>query len=123
MRSLTLPIRSMLQTTIVETLNQLPESLQAEVLHYAEFLADRHHKSITPAASNQAGAPKPQAPNELSAAANGSRLHRKQGVLVVETGQASEFDINALVGEMREERIQDQTGQVNRCRFYTIPRC
>ncbi len=37
----------MLQTTIVETLNQLPESLQEEVLHYAEFLADRHQK-LTP---------------------------------------------------------------------------
>jgi hypothetical protein len=39
-----------------------------------------------------------------------SRLQRKQGVLVIDTGEASDFDINAFIGEMREERIQDQIG-------------
>jgi hypothetical protein len=37
-----------------------------------------------------------------------SRLQRKQGVVVIDTGEDSEFDINAFIGEMREERIQDQ---------------
>lgn len=46
----------MLQTTIVETLNQLPESLQEEVLHYAEFLADRYQKA-TPPAIDSSGKP------------------------------------------------------------------
>ncbi len=45
----------MLQTTIVETLNQLPESLQEEVLHYAEFLADRHQKSASSVAIKRRG--------------------------------------------------------------------
>ncbi len=31
----------MLQATLLETLNKLPESLQQEVLHYAEFLAEK----------------------------------------------------------------------------------
>ncbi len=35
------------------------------------------------------------------------RLCRKQGVLVVETGQADEFDTNTSIEEIREERIQD----------------
>ncbi|MEW6496357.1 MAG: DUF2281 domain-containing protein [Cyanobacteriota bacterium] len=34
----------MLQTTLLETLNKLPESLQQEVLHYAEFLAEKYAK-------------------------------------------------------------------------------
>ncbi len=45
----------MLQTTIVETLNQLPEPLQEEVLHYAEFLADRHQKSTPSVAIKRRG--------------------------------------------------------------------
>ncbi len=45
----------MLQTTIVETLSQLPESLQEEVLHYAEFLADRYQKSTPSVAINRRG--------------------------------------------------------------------
>lgn len=32
----------MLQTALVETLNKLPESLQQEVLHYAEFLVEKY---------------------------------------------------------------------------------
>jgi hypothetical protein len=43
-----------------------------------------------------------------------SRLERKQGVLVIDTGGDSEFDINVFIGEMREERIQDQIGQAVR---------
>lgn len=42
-----------LQTTLLETLNKLPEPLQQEVLHYAEFLAEKYAKT-TP----QAEAPK-----------------------------------------------------------------
>jgi hypothetical protein len=42
-----------------------------------------------------------------------SRLHRKQGVLVIETGALEGVDVNAFIGEMREERIQKQMGQVN----------
>lgn len=41
-----------------------------------------------------------------------SRLHRKKGVLVIQTDPLMGFDINAFVTEMREERIQDQITQV-----------
>lgn len=41
------------------------------------------------------------------------RLHRKQGVLVIETGNSGEFDVNGLVNEIREERIRNQTGDLN----------
>lgn len=32
----------MLQTELLETFNKLPESLQQEVLHYAEYLAEKY---------------------------------------------------------------------------------
>jgi hypothetical protein len=32
----------MLETTILQTLEKLPESLKQEVLHYAEFLVEKH---------------------------------------------------------------------------------
>ena len=41
------------------------------------------------------------------------RLHRKQGVLVIETGASSQLDIKGLVDEIREERIQKQIGDLN----------
>ena len=41
------------------------------------------------------------------------RLHRKKGVLVIETEHSSEFDIKGLVDEIREERIQNQRGDLN----------
>lgn len=34
----------MVQPTILEKLEELPESLQTEVLHYIEFLLDKHAK-------------------------------------------------------------------------------
>jgi len=40
-----------------------------------------------------------------------SRLHRKQGILVIETDNLGEFDINTFISDVREERIQNQIGQ------------
>jgi hypothetical protein len=40
------------------------------------------------------------------------RLYRKHNILVIETGQLNEFDINAFINEMREERIQEQIGKM-----------
>jgi hypothetical protein len=65
----------------------------------------RQQKSIDGIESSQSNPP--------SLPSNLSRMYRKQGVLVIETGRLREFDINAFVGEMREERIQDQIEQVN----------
>jgi hypothetical protein len=41
------------------------------------------------------------------------RLKRRNGVLVIETGSSIEFDINAFINELREERIQTQIGPIN----------
>lgn len=40
------------------------------------------------------------------------RMYRKQGVLVIETGELSGFDINTFIGEMREEHIQSQLKEI-----------
>ncbi|MBW4622838.1 MAG: hypothetical protein KME17_26200 [Cyanosarcina radialis HA8281-LM2] len=39
------------------------------------------------------------------------RLYHKQGILVIETGSLKDFDINKFIGDLREERIQDQIEQ------------
>jgi hypothetical protein len=49
----------------------------------------------------------------LSPRSQGSRLFRQQGVLVIEAGVQHGLDINAFVGEMREERIQGQIERVD----------
>ena len=41
------------------------------------------------------------------------RLHRKQGVLVIQTEESTQLDIKELVDEIREERIQKQMGDLN----------
>ncbi|MGV0026718.1 type II toxin-antitoxin system VapB family antitoxin [Phormidesmis priestleyi] len=48
----------MLQTEILESLQQLPDSLQQEVLHYIEFLKTRYAqpKAETPKKRRAAGA-------------------------------------------------------------------
>jgi Protein of unknown function (DUF2281) len=46
----------MLQTTIAESLNQLPENLQQEVLHYIEFLCDRYSKTTITTPPTKRGA-------------------------------------------------------------------
>ena len=46
----------MLETTILEYLHQLPDSLQQEVLHYTQFLLETHAKNTpTPHKKRQAG--------------------------------------------------------------------
>jgi Protein of unknown function (DUF2281) len=46
----------MIETTILEYLHKLPDSLQQEVLHYAQFLLENHAKSTSqPQNKRQAG--------------------------------------------------------------------
>ena len=46
----------MLETTILEYLHKLPDSLQQEVLHYTQFLLETHTKtSSLPQKKRQAG--------------------------------------------------------------------
>lgn len=40
------------------------------------------------------------------------RIYRKQGVLVIDSGELSGFDINMFIDEMREERIQSQIKEI-----------
>jgi hypothetical protein len=85
----------------IEQLNTLTPAHQQQVIDFIAFLKTREQaKTAQPVAEVEA--------------ADHSRLQRKQGVLVIDTGEDSEFDINGLIGEMREERIQDQIGQVYR---------
>lgn len=35
-----------METDILMTVSQLPEALKQEVLHYAEFLAEKHKKTL-----------------------------------------------------------------------------
>lgn len=49
----------MVQAAILEKLEQLPEALQTEVLHYIEFLAEKYAKDIAtqaPQKKRKAGA-------------------------------------------------------------------
>ena len=43
----------MVQAAILEKLEQLPESLQTEVLHYIEFLAEKYAKQSSTQASKK----------------------------------------------------------------------
>jgi hypothetical protein len=46
----------MIETTILEYLHKLPDSLQQEVLHYAQFLLETHTKGASqPQKKRQAG--------------------------------------------------------------------
>jgi hypothetical protein len=46
----------MIETTILECLHKLPDSLQQEVLHYTQFLLETHTKSNSlPQTKRQAG--------------------------------------------------------------------
>jgi len=40
------------------------------------------------------------------------RLHRKQGILVIETEDSTPLNITGLVNKVREERIQKQIGDL-----------
>jgi hypothetical protein len=84
----------------IEQLNTLTPAHQQQVVDFIAFLKTREQvKTAQPIAETTTG--------------DHSRLQRKQGVLVIDTGGDSEFDINAFIGEMREERIQDQIGQAH----------
>ncbi|KAM3105159.1 MULTISPECIES: hypothetical protein [unclassified Phormidesmis] len=82
---------------VVRTLLEILRVLQRQstpATHQSRQVASSNHETISP------------------------RLHRKQGVLVIETGQLEGldlegFDLDALIGEMREERIQNQIEQVD----------
>lgn len=43
----------MLETTILQTLEKLPESLKQEVLHYAEFLAEQYVEAASETSSDK----------------------------------------------------------------------
>jgi hypothetical protein len=88
-------------SSAIEQLNTLSPAHQQQVVDFIAFLKAREQvKAAQPIAEAPTGD-------------DHSRLQRKQGVLVIDTGGDSEFDINAFIGEMREERIQDQIGQVH----------
>jgi hypothetical protein len=84
-------------SSAIEQFNALTPAHQQQVVDFVEFLKARDQV--------KAGQTIAEAP-----IGDHSRLQRKQGMLVIDTGGDSKFDINAFIGEMREEQIQDQIG-------------
>jgi hypothetical protein len=77
----------------IEQFNTLTPAHQKEAIDFIAFLKAREQvETVEPIVE--------------ATADDHSSLQRKQGMLVIDTGAASEFDINAFIGEMREERIQ-----------------
>jgi NMD protein affecting ribosome stability and mRNA decay len=85
---------------LIQAIEQLPDPMVRTLLN---FLSDLQQQSGVQLVQTEQSTQE-----EVS-----SRLHRKQGVLVIETEELAGFDINAFIGEMREERIQHQIGQVD----------
>jgi tRNA U34 2-thiouridine synthase MnmA/TrmU len=85
----------------IEQFNTLTPAHQQQAIDFIAFLKAREQVKAV------------QMPAVEVSTGEYSRLQRKQGVLVIDTGRDSEFDINAFIGEMREERIQDQIGQAS----------
>jgi hypothetical protein len=77
----------------IEQFNTLTPAHRQQVIDFMAFLQSRESVKT------------PQPIVEVTTG-NHSRLQRQQGVLVIDTGEDSEFDINAFIGEMREEPIQ-----------------
>lgn len=92
--------------TLIQAIEQSPDDLIEALLQLLSVL----QRQASPETDQQI-----QPKTELaSIEAVSKRLHRKQGVLVIETGNVTEFDINGLIGEIREERIQQQIELGNR---------
>ncbi|GAA6615645.1 hypothetical protein [Scytonema sp. NUACC26] len=95
--------------------------LQQEVEQWAKSLGLSTEQFVVQAVSEKLSMLKQQRKNRaieplktdaLTSRSEHPRLYRKHGVLVIETGQLNEFDINAFISEMREERIQEQIGKM-----------
>jgi hypothetical protein len=84
-------------SSAIEQFNSLTPAHQQQVVDFVAFLKSREQVKDG------------QAISEVSTGDH-SRLQREQGVLVIDTGGASTFDINTFIGKMREERIQEQIG-------------
>jgi hypothetical protein len=50
---------------------------------------------------------------ESTQPAQGKRMFRKQGVLVIEAGASSELDISTFIREMREKRTLSQLREIS----------
>jgi hypothetical protein len=77
----------------IEQFNTLTPAHQQQAIDFIAFLKAREQVKAV------------QMPAEVATGEH-SRLQREQGVMVIDTGATSEFDINAFIGELREERIQ-----------------
>ena len=97
-----------------------PSELQQELEQWAEslglsaeqFVVQVVSEKLTVLRQQKSRTVEPSHSNDLSSQSKRTRMYREHGVLVVETGQLSEFDMNGVIGEMREERIQEQIGKM-----------
>jgi len=90
---------------LIQAINRLPDDLVWALLELLKVL----QRQRSPEAARSA----PQEPEMATVEEAPSRLRRKQGVLVIETGHLNGFDINAFINEVREERIQNQIEQAD----------
>lgn len=86
---------------LIQAIEQSPDDLVQALL---ELLRVMQRQALSPGTDQQIQ----QKTDLASVEAVSKRLHRNQGVLVIETGNITGFDIDGLIGEMREERIQQQ---------------
>jgi hypothetical protein len=98
-----------------QCMNFTPE-LQQEIEQWADSFGLSTEEFVAQVMLEKVAALQQQYPLEdTPIPSSTSRLKRERGVLVIDTsdaGDANNFDINALIAEMREERIQDQIGKM-----------
>ncbi|NJO72562.1 MAG: hypothetical protein HC833_01565 [Leptolyngbyaceae cyanobacterium RM1_406_9] len=86
---------------LIQAIERSPDELVRALLELLKVLQWQSAAAVSP---------KPQ---ESVLKAASSRLHRKQGVLVIETEPLNGLDTNAILSEVREEQIQYQTRQAD----------
>lgn len=90
---------------LIQAIERLPDDLVGVLLELLKVLQRQR--------SPEAARSVPREPEMATVEEAPSRLHRKQGVLVIETGHLHGFDINAFINEVREERFQNQIEQAD----------
>jgi hypothetical protein len=96
---------------LIQAIEQSPDEVVRALLGLLRMMQRQHG---LPPGEPMSGTPQSalQKPEVKTVEKVPSRLYRKQGILVIETGHLDGVDMNTLIEEVREERIQDQIGQV-----------
>ncbi|XQQ06917.1 MAG: hypothetical protein EDM05_58510 [Leptolyngbya sp. IPPAS B-1204] len=96
---------------LIQAIEQSPDELVQALLELLRVMQRQQSSVEATAPTAEAAIPLQEETEPKVTTAMPSRLHRKQGILVIETGNLDEFDINTFIDDVREERIQNQGGQ------------